>query len=515
MEYNTNKQTNEVEKMLRRNRLFWSGVIVLILICFGFSPVYAASRITIKINEEIIPFATRPVILDDTIFMPVEEIYGALRARVIEDEENGVIRIEKGSTKIELVIGKKEAKIGPNTVILPTPPVRVEGRAMVPLRFAVLSMGANIEWDSHRQTVHIIEGNYLGPEGVHEPQPEQEIKAPRDIYEENKNAIVKIAALDKNGNERAVGSGFVVSKDGKVLTNYHVIHLAYSLKVIFNDDTSVIVKDVLMYDKERDFALFKLPGNKDVASVSIGEARKTSVGETVVTVGSPLGYTNSITSGLLSGKRIIGGQNLLQISSPISPGNSGGPLFNSAGKVIGIVQAKIVGGENMNIAQPIDNIVPYLGLEMKPKNLVTVVQEVTTDTMSLDEFGDYLIEKHGIFAYKGRFVVLDRAYASLVNDNTIGIIFTIDDSSYANWLVLKADSSPLLSQWMQEIQQETHKYYPGYDYLGMVVYVRTINDYPPSYGLRQRPAAYDSFYTIDFPVYTISSVTGFSYEKFE
>jgi S1-C subfamily serine protease len=174
-------------------------------------------------------------------------------------------------------------------------------------------------------------------------------------------AIVSIVMSDKDGRPLAQGSGFLVSKDGRVVTNYHVIQHGSSAVIKLPDGAFFVVDGVLAADKSRDIAVVKAHGN-NFRTVSLGDSDRLQVGEEVVAIGNPLSLESTVSNGILSGIRSVEkeGGKLLQITAPISPGSSGGPLFNMAGEVVGITTLYIKGGENLNFAIPINDLKPML-----------------------------------------------------------------------------------------------------------------------------------------------------------
>jgi S1-C subfamily serine protease len=170
-------------------------------------------------------------------------------------------------------------------------------------------------------------------------------------------AVVSIIMSDVDGNVTAKGTGFFITRDGHILTNYHVIDDEHSVPTIkLRGGTLLSVDELLAFDKERDIAILKVNG--EFRTVSLGDSDKLQVGEEVVAIGNPLSLESTVSNGIVSAIRSVqeGGDKILQITAPISPGSSGGPLFNMRGEVIGITTAKLEGGENLNFAIPINDI---------------------------------------------------------------------------------------------------------------------------------------------------------------
>jgi hypothetical protein len=177
-------------------------------------------------------------------------------------------------------------------------------------------------------------------------------------------SVVSIVMSDKDGKAIAQGSGFFVSKDGLILTNYHVIADGTSAVVKLPDGAFYGVEGLLAFDKARDVAVIKARG-QNFHTLTLGSSDRVEVGEEVVAIGNPLSLESTVSNGIVSGMRAVKeeGGNFLQITAPISPGSSGGPLCNMAGQVIGITTMYLRGGENLNFAIPINDAKPLLEVE--------------------------------------------------------------------------------------------------------------------------------------------------------
>ena len=158
---------------------------------------------------------------------------------------------------------------------------------------------------------------------------------------------------------RGVGSGFIVSADGYILTNAHVVDDASEVMVKLTDKREFKAK-VIGVDRRTDVALVKIDA-RDLPSVRIGDAAKARVGEWVAAIGSPFGLENTVTAGIISAKsRSLPDETyvpFIQTDVAINPGNSGGPLFNMAGEVIGInsqIYSRTGGYMGLSFAVPID-----------------------------------------------------------------------------------------------------------------------------------------------------------------
>ncbi len=179
--------------------------------------------------------------------------------------------------------------------------------------------------------------------------PEQESVA--DVVKRSKDAVVQIAISDSAGQETALGSGFLISADGEIITNYHVIKEAHSATVKLSNGASFPVSGALASDEDKDLAIVKVSG-KDLPFLRLGEIENLHVGDHVVAIGSPLGLEGTASDGIVSALRNAAGMNWIQTTAPVSHGNSGGPLLDMGGHVVGVITWGINLGQNLNFAAP-------------------------------------------------------------------------------------------------------------------------------------------------------------------
>ncbi len=193
------------------------------------------------------------------------------------------------------------------------------------------------------------------------------------------------------GEQEGIGSGFIFSDDGYVLTNYHVVKNASQVKVIFSTGKEVNAK-VVNYQEDADLAVLKITDDVEMpGKVELGDSDSLQAGEQVIAIGNPLGkeYLGSVTTGIISAVNrgvalTEGGEkmNLIQTDTAINPGNSGGPLINSQGEVIGINTAKIgsTGVEGIGFAIPINDATEKLDALVKQKiKFGIAVRNITED----------------------------------------------------------------------------------------------------------------------------------------
>src|SRR5262249_7963339 len=171
-------------------------------------------------------------------------------------------------------------------------------------------------------------------------------KTPAQIAAGATPAIVSIQSSD------SLGTGFVVRADGWIATNLHVIAGADQLVVVLPDKSEHPVHQVIAWDDDRDLAILKIDATK-LPVLTLGDSTRVHAGDPVVAIGHPLGLEDTVSNGLVSAVRVVDeGLTVLQISAPIAPGSSGGPLFNERGEVIGVAAALITEGQNLNFGVP-------------------------------------------------------------------------------------------------------------------------------------------------------------------
>ena len=197
-----------------------------------------------------------------------------------------------------------------------------------------------------------------------------------DIANKVSESVVSIITSTKTTNlfgqsydSAAAGTGVIVTSDGYILTNKHVINGANEVTVVLDDGTTYEKVEVVATDPLNDIAFLKIDGVSDLAAATLGDSKTITVGQQVIAIGNALGeYQNTVTAGIISGTgRSVtasdgNGYNvetltdMIQTDAAINSGNSGGPLVNATGEVIGINTATSASAENMGFAIPISSV---------------------------------------------------------------------------------------------------------------------------------------------------------------
>lgn len=179
--------------------------------------------------------------------------------------------------------------------------------------------------------------------------------------------------LPKEFEQKGLGSGVIISRDGYILTNNHVVEGADEIIVKLSEKEQYKGK-VVGSDPTTDLALLKVEAEKDLPAAVLGDSDKLRVGEWVIAIGNPFGLEHTVTAGIVSAKgRVIGSgpyDDFIQTDASINPGNSGGPLFNLQGEVVGINTAIVASGQGIGFAIPINMAKDEL-VQLKEKGRVT------------------------------------------------------------------------------------------------------------------------------------------------
>lgn len=165
-------------------------------------------------------------------------------------------------------------------------------------------------------------------------------------------AVVTIVSADVM--DIAQGSGFLISSDGKIVTNFHVVEGKKNILARLSDGSFLAITGVLATDEANDLVILKSEG-RNLPFVSLGDSDAVEVGEAICVIGSPMLLEGTVKTGIVSAVRELkDGRKLLQISVPVSKGSSGSPVFNRKGEVIGIASFRLAEGQNLNFAVPVN-----------------------------------------------------------------------------------------------------------------------------------------------------------------
>ena len=176
-------------------------------------------------------------------------------------------------------------------------------------------------------------------------------QTPQQIAQKAFRSTVLLVMEDKNGQPLSLGSGFFVGQ-GQIATNLHVVEGATrGYAKLVGKKTKFNIEGYTAIDEKRDLIILKVTAFA-AKTISLGNSNLVQVGETVYAVGNPRGLEGTFSDGIISSIRQVGSDKLIQITSPLSPGSSGGPVLNRKGEVIGVSVLTIRDGQNLNFAIP-------------------------------------------------------------------------------------------------------------------------------------------------------------------
>ena len=216
------------------------------------------------------------------------------------------------------------------------------------------------------------------------------------IARENLPSVVTLIALDERDQPLALGSGFFITRDGVIVTNAHVVTSASRVLVRWRGQNGSAVK-ILNFARKYDLVTIQTSFTS-TPTVLLADSDTAAAGQDVIVLGSPQGLEGTVSTGIIGGIRTIAGARYLQITAPISPGSSGGPVFNAQGRVIAISTATSAKGQNLNVALPVN-----LLHDVPPASIAfTAVKPEPFDLRDGDRLKDLvyfnnIIEEFGVF----------------------------------------------------------------------------------------------------------------------
>jgi serine protease Do len=257
-------------------------------------------------------------------------------------------------------------------------------------------------------------------------------------------SVVVLTVQGRDGKREGLGTGFVVSADGLIATNFHVIGEGRAVTAETADGKKYDVTAVHASNRQLDLAVVRIDA-KDLKPLELGDSAALADGQAVVAIGNPQGLRHSVVAGVVSGRREMEGRNMIQLAIPIEPGNSGGPLVDMQGRVHGLLTIKSLVTENLGFAVPINALKPLL---QKP-NPVPMAAWLTIGALDPDEWqplkggrwrqraGRILADGTGEGLGKRSLCLSRRAVPALPFEVAVGV--RLDDESGAAGLVFHSD----------------------------------------------------------------------------
>ncbi|MFF2888991.1 trypsin-like peptidase domain-containing protein [Paenibacillus sp. NPDC057967] len=300
---------------------------------------------------------------------PMTDLLNALEASSVYEKKSQTVIIRSSTLTITLAIGQKEAIVNGKTVKMDAAATTQNNVVYVPLRFIAEKLEAKVEWDKAANAIKVKSWYYQQLEKYEE---EEETEA---VYrEEDKLSSTQIVDLFDESvlmimTNKGLGSGVVIGED-LILTNYHVIFDATSAiaNSIYYDEFKV--KGVVAYDEEADLAILRTEEPMELVPVGLSYDYLARKGDRVYAIGSPLGFMNTVSTGLISNYHFENGVSYLQTNAQTDHGSSGGALFNEYGELVGITTAGM------------DNSLANIGIAVSAFHAAELVESVTEDMVN-------------------------------------------------------------------------------------------------------------------------------------
>ncbi|HHY37696.1 MAG TPA: trypsin-like serine protease [Clostridia bacterium] len=371
-----------------------------------------------------------PFIKDGRTLVPVRFLATALgvpEAGILWDPQSQSVSLSTDEVRIRLAVGLKVMMVNDKPVELDVAPLIAGGRIYLPARYVAEALGYEVGWNEATQTV------VVQSKAAEAPTPDDFTRLASRLQD----YVVLVRVFDEGGEELGFGSGVVVKED-LVLTNLHVIEGGSRAVVEVASGKTCRVRGVVALDAENDLSLLKVEGTFNPSA--LGDSDLLKVGQKVVAVGNPLGLKATVSEGIVSGMRDLDGRRFIQTTAPISPGSSGGGLFDTEGNLVGITTACVEGGQNLNLAVPVNvakallqNIGPLAALPEapEPERKTVLTSEDVVDLLNEECFGFEGKAGEVRFSYH----LLGRPTGSF----DIEVCGDIDPDTYLEWLLFEQD----------------------------------------------------------------------------
>ena len=286
---------------------FLKGTFLFLFIILCSLQSAAAASVKVTLNDIPLTFDTPPVLENGRVLVPMRGILEPLGYSVGWQAHTRTVLARKDGIDISLPLDSTAVTVNQETVTIDVPARLKDGRTLVPLRFLAEYSGAEVTWDGKTSTVII-----------------------RSAKTQDYSPADSVVYLQTN---KMQGSGVILSADGLIATNFHMIEKASVAQFVFNDGSIYQGKTTVVgLDPQKDIAILKIE-KSGLTPAKLSPNYKT--GDAVLAIGSPHGNRNIVTEGTITG----GDQDVILSTAVIDHGNSGGGLFLSTGELIGITSA--------------------------------------------------------------------------------------------------------------------------------------------------------------------------------
>ena len=342
--------------MILIKKAFFILPILAALTFISSASCFSADTIQIFLNDTPLAFESEPILKNGRILVPLREIFQPLGFQVQWDEKTNTIRSTKPNLTISMNMNNTLTTLNGKPILLDTPPILVKNKAFVPLRFVAESTGASVQWNGATGSVSI--------------------HTKKDQWEEIAHSVVMLQT------NKMQGSGFILSSDGLISTNYHVLENAKVLHILFQDGSVYAGPITLVgYAPSRDIAILQIH-KENLTPVTTNDSKKFQIGDAVTAVSSPLGKLNIPTRGTILGFN----DQIICTTAVTQRGSSGGALFNEKGQILGMtssfakteyyaIPVEEINSIPLNLSIPLEQIGTVAYEPTAPKNISLTVSK--------------------------------------------------------------------------------------------------------------------------------------------
>lgn len=309
-----------------------ANILITLFLSIIFTiPTFAQNEISIFYDGKKLSLGAQPTIVNDTTMVPMRAIFESMAYTVKWDNTTKTVTGFKEGSAIRLQLNNQTATLNGKEISLPVEPYIMDGYTLVPLRFVAESSGSIVEWESETTSIQIYSQLYYAS------------------LKKNAEKSIDIEKLKENVvtvyTNKFQGSGVILSPDGYIATNFHVIEGAQDIWISFSNGLKYI-DDVYIagYDSPMDIAILKI-NSESSSYAQIADSNTLSEGDEVILIGSPLGISNTVTKGNI----IFSDENEISSSAKIDHGSSGGGMFNKYGEIVGVTSAFLQNGTSLAI----------------------------------------------------------------------------------------------------------------------------------------------------------------------
>lgn len=293
-----------IERMCIIMKKLIKGFFLFLILSVCSIQTVSAAPVSVTLNGKLLSFDTAPYLENGRVLVPVRGILESLGYTIQWQEETQTVLATKDGLEISLPLNSNTVTVNNESVTIDVPAAIKGSRTFVPLRFLAEYSGADVHWDAVSSTVVVYSSDAV-----------------------SYNAADSVVYIQT---DKRQGSGVILTSNGLIVTNYHIVKDASAIQIIFNDGQFYQgATNVVGVDPQNDISLLKIE-KYDLTPAFI--STEYSVGDPVTAIGSPKGVRNVSTTGMIEGFD----QDVIVSTAPITNGNSGGGLFDASNKLIGI-----------------------------------------------------------------------------------------------------------------------------------------------------------------------------------